>query len=166
MIHIHGERLTRLDRRFLKLASIFTMDYLLPTHKNIVIRINVGPTNKNENEDDNASCLCINKKCFAIWINQTTVNSRAKTRIGKYKKLLSHVFHELVHVKQYATSELVDFESKYRYRGKVYLQPVDEDSYYESPFEIEAYGREIHLVTRFKKHWKKLVKESNGQIRK
>lgn len=71
--------------------------------------------------------------------------------------LLAGVAHEMVHVKQYATKELCDTRKPTvsKWRGeKINWKKLD---YYEHPWEIEAYGREIGLLENFvqKKHYTK-----------
>lgn len=67
--------------------------------------------------------------------------------------LLSHklktICHEMVHVKQYAKNEMRPMLRPYRmtkYMGVLY---PDEIEYWDSPWEIEAYGREPGLYTRW-----------------
>lgn len=56
--------------------------------------------------------------------------------------------HEMVHVKQYATHELIYLHNgKYRWQKKVLK--IDDLDYWDSPWEIEAYGREKGLYARF-----------------
>lgn len=67
----------------------------------------------------------------------------------KVSKKLRTICHEMVHVKQYARGEM-----KYmwrparftRFRGELY---PDEIEYWDSPWEIEAFGREPGLYTRW-----------------
>jgi hypothetical protein len=67
----------------------------------------------------------------------------------KLSKKLRTICHEMVHVKQYATGEM-----KYMWRparhtkfqGTLY---PDELEYWDSPWEIEAFGREPGLYTRW-----------------
>ena len=60
------------------------------------------------------------------------------------KKLLS-VAHEMVHVKQFTRGELkhTDTLTAKRWLGKTY----NESNYWDCPWEIEAYGRELGLFT-------------------
>lgn len=63
---------------------------------------------------------------------------------------LSSLAHELVHLKQFAKGELKDdmvTASIFKWKG----QDIDENkvNYWDLPFEIEAYGREKGLHTRF-----------------
>lgn len=57
--------------------------------------------------------------------------------------------HEMVHLKQFAKKELWDHyeSSKSKWRGKL----IDENkiNYWDLPYEIEAYGRELGLFLRF-----------------
>jgi hypothetical protein len=89
------------------------------------------------------------------------------------KAFLESLFHELVHIKQYALGEMKDksvkpnYGDRVSYRGKYYQNdessPKDEDLYWDSPWEIEAYGREYGLYWRFKKHLKKLDIQDHRQ---
>lgn len=74
--------------------------------------------------------------------------------------LLSAIAHEMVHVKQYATKELCDTRKPTvsKWQGKkINWKKLD---YYEQPWEIEAYGREVGLLENFvqsKKGYNKTV---------
>lgn len=70
--------------------------------------------------------------------------------------LLKALAHEMVHVKQYRTGELKDLvrrANRVNYKGEVV--DTKETNYYDQPFEIEAYGREVGLYRRYIKHVKK-----------
>lgn len=71
---------------------------------------------------------------------------RAKKKIHLFTALA----HEMVHLKQYAKSEMKDKLYKRKYvtlwRGQIYDEDV---SYWDSPWEIEAYGLENSLVAKF-----------------
>ena len=64
------------------------------------------------------------------------------------KKLLS-VSHEMVHIKQFSRKELEHTDSIYKskWKGKVYN--YHKIHYYDMPWEIEAYGRELGLFDRW-----------------
>jgi hypothetical protein len=67
---------------------------------------------------------------------------------------LKNLAHELVHVKQFARRELVDLGEvgKTKFLGKNVCEK--KTHYYDTPWEIEAYGREIGLYTRYMDHLK------------
>ena len=61
--------------------------------------------------------------------------------------------HELVHVKQYLNGEMRDYvDGSYKFLGNKY-DPIPDgefsDEYFDSPSEIEAYGREQGLCIMF-----------------
>ena len=69
------------------------------------------------------------------------------------ERMLEMLAHEMVHVKQFATGELVDNPGSktVKWLGKrVSLR--DDDGYWTLPWEIEAYGRQPGLYARFCRH--------------
>ena len=79
-------------------------------------------------------------------------------------RMFELIAHEIVHVKQYAIGELKDeyvrnphkvrFRNEYHYMDEPHEEGWDWD--YDTPWEIEAYGREYGLTSRFILHLKKL----------
>ena len=68
--------------------------------------------------------------------------------IGGYD-ILKTLAHEMVHVKQYAKGEMKDYVrlNKVKWKGKVYNErKID---YWDTPWEIEAHGREKGLYYKF-----------------
>ena len=58
-----------------------------------------------------------------------------------------------MHVKQYLNSEMFDYVAGgVRYKGSYFdhSYQISEELYYDSPWEIEAYGREWGLYKMFK----------------
>lgn len=54
--------------------------------------------------------------------------------------------HEMVHVKQYVTGELVDHGTHCSWKGKNYEEyEANSDDYFFSPWEVEAYGMQVGL---------------------
>jgi hypothetical protein len=58
--------------------------------------------------------------------------------------ILETLAHEMVHVKQFVYSETN--ESLTRWKGSIVPEDID---YYNEPWEIEAYGMSIGLMTKF-----------------
>jgi hypothetical protein len=77
--------------------------------------------------------------------------------------ILKTLAHELVHVKQYVMGEL-----KYTTHGMVYKRttysPDNIFDYFETPYEIEAYGREVGLLVNFLAKWKEIEEEMDLTI--
>ena len=64
--------------------------------------------------------------------------------------ILQTLAHEMVHLKQFATGELRLLERCAKWKDSTWTQKEDEiDNYYDSPWEIEAFGREEGLFLRF-----------------
>lgn len=92
------------------------------------------------------------EKKFTIVLNAHTINRKAKKPHIRLKNLLIDLGHELVHVKQYLLNEVFDYTNgDVRHKGIVFSSSYQEDEelYYDSPWEIEAYGRELGLYKIF-----------------
>lgn len=73
------------------------------------------------------------------------------------RRTLMTLAHEMVHVKQFAKCEMVDYikNSNVSFKGMVYNDPHScEDAYWDRPWEIEAYGREKGLYVQFMREYK------------
>jgi len=83
---------------------------------------------------------------------------RTRTDTEWGHEILKTLAHELVHVKQYVLGEL-----SYRTHGmiwkKVTYAPDNIFEYFETPFEIEAYGREKGLLIAFLARWSEIEEE-------
>jgi len=93
------------------------------------------------------------KKVFNVVLNSNQINKKAKKPITRLKKLMIDLGHELVHIKQYLNSEMFDYVAGgVRYKGSYFdhSYQISEELYYDSPWEIEAYGREWGLYKMFK----------------
>jgi len=60
------------------------------------------------------------------------------------RKILATIAHEMVHIKQFIYKETDD--NLLSWKGKTISSDVD---YWEQPWEIDAHGREIGLLTKF-----------------
>lgn len=64
--------------------------------------------------------------------------------------MLSSFAHEFVHVKQFAIGELRMLKKCNKWKDNIWVNKKNEiDDYYDSPWEIEAFGREEGLYLRF-----------------
>ena len=111
--------------------------------KNLVLKIMVKP----------ASNMVAGGYCNIADDDDGTLPRTFEIEIAKTKKKI-HMFtvlaHEMVHMKQFATGEMKDRYVKTQYvtvwRGDKY---EDDVSYWDQPWEIEAYGLENSLVAKF-----------------
>lgn len=92
------------------------------------------------------------KRCFTVILNAKQINNRAKKSLVRLKQLLIDFGHELIHVKQYLNCEVFDYTSGgIRYKGSYFSSDYNNniELYYDSPWEIEAYGRESGLYKMY-----------------
>lgn len=85
-----------------------------------------------------------------------TINLRGRKDDDDVIKTLAH---EMVHVKQYARNELgkemalarggQGLRIATRWQGEFWEPKNGEDAYWDAPWEIEAYGREVGLYQRW-----------------
>lgn len=83
-------------------------------------------------------------------------------RVADEDDMMSTIAHEMVHVKQFAKGEYragISMPSKQGavsvgslWHGVKWVPKRGEDPYYDAPWEIEAYGREVGLYDRYVKH--------------
>jgi hypothetical protein len=103
---------------------------------------------------NNEGILPSGKRKFSIVVDAARMNVKSKKPLVRLKRVMFDLAHELVHVKQYLNNELFDYaDGKARFRGKIYSaghSPENDELYYNSPWEIEAYGREQGLYKMFK----------------
>jgi hypothetical protein len=106
------------------------------------------------------------RKRFDMVLNARYLNMKARKPLFRLKKVMLDMAHELTHVKQYLNNELFDYaDGASRYKGEHFPlgHAADEKAYFNSPWEIEAYGREIGF---FKMYKTKLKKEQQEKAKK
>ena len=80
-------------------------------------------------------------KVFSIKFNKNIKN---------FRKIVQTLAHEMVHVKQFAKGEIYDHKYRRTFKWGKETYNVDTCDYWDLPWEIEAFGREIGLFARFK----------------
>lgn len=77
-------------------------------------------------------------------------------------ELVSTLAHEMVHVKQHVRNELGrkhvvlqkdGLQVLTEWKGEIWYPKKGEDPYFNAPWEIEAYGREVGLAHQFMHYW-------------
>jgi len=98
------------------------------------------------------------KRTFNIEMKSSRIQRRRKKTQYQFKEVMLDLAHELTHVKQYLNKELFDYASgDAKFKGKYFDKPirfdreysVNNDLYYDAPWEIEAFGREWGMWKRF-----------------
>ena len=100
--------------------------------KNIFIDVEIS--NLFQNENAFGFCLCYTPTEFLIELDQSLSSC----------DLIETICHEMIHVKQYATGELVEKGEKILYRNCLYESCDD-----SSPWEKEAYEKEVYYLDAF-----------------
>ena len=103
----------------------------------------------NKKLDVQGQCTCEDVTSDPRWF---TISIRGKRGDDDLEAVLAH---EMVHVKQYAMNEM--YKCMIMNRGKTVIatkwygdiwEPKEgEDEYFDNPWEIEAFGREVELVS-------------------
>lgn len=139
----------KLDKQTIANAVHWYAEYLMSRRllRNISIEILLEP-NLVRNESDQAYCVNISDSGAA---REFEISIDAG--LGKRAMLLA-LAHEMVHVKQYAQGELKynRKERLHRFQGKKYHPNY---LYWEQPWEIEAFGRELGLYRMFQESKKR-----------
>jgi hypothetical protein len=123
------------ERELMISLADFCVKKLMPRKKNLDVNISIK---RNMIEDEGMFAGVIDTD------DTNTFDMDIDSSMSLRKKLLS-VAHEMVHVKQFTRGEL---KHTNRYTKKLwYGKAISEANYWECPWEIEAYGRELGLFT-------------------
>lgn len=138
----------RKEKALLKEAAEFFANQLMDPRmvRNIELDIEVRA-----NLDVDGECVdedgIRNPRWFTIGLKMQDINEMIKV-LG----------HEMVHVKQHAKNELRSgvmvatrggLKMHSKWMGEIWKPKGKEDHYYDSPWEIEAYGREVGLFQKW-----------------
>lgn len=129
-------------RKLTKSIAEYSLKKLLPRTEHLYVVIHLVP-NLSTKAYVEGDCLPTDQENSHPKEFYIRVDSRLPL-----KTMLSTVAHELVHVKQFSKGELYDstVKGKTRWLGKWMKRTPD---YYDLPWEIEAYGREVGLFVRW-----------------
>ena len=155
MLGITGNLLSTEDKRFIRYATIYTMDYLVPridrSKYKIILDVSLDDKNNNSGE-----CAFVSERKVKIWIDASLLKTEFKTIFFRFdEKFFRCYFHELLHAKQHLTGELKNYPNrKYKFKGVMYKDYNDKDveGYYMAPYEMEARAYEEWLWVRFRDH--------------
>jgi hypothetical protein len=181
MIRITSDYLKKGDLAFLKRFCYFVMHKLVRPSvlRKANINIRIIKNDDLESEEDAMDFKdygawvfyegidpANGKKKFSMTLNAARLNRNAKKTLYRVKRIMYDLAHELTHVKQYLNNELFDYvDGKARYKGEVFhLGHADDlETYFNSPWEIEAYGREHGFYKMFQE---KLKQEQKAKSKK
>lgn len=140
-VYVHDPR-SHLQAGILHYASSFYGQYLLPVkHKRIALHIycqeSIGDT-----------------EAETVWMDSNILPNEYEIKFSKkiknMRRIVQTLAHEMVHVKQFAKGEMYDHINSDTIRWKRNTYNIKEINYWDYPWEIDAYGREMGLYVRLK----------------
>ena len=143
LLHINGS--TKKVRKDIELASWYYAEKLMGKRLMAGLENNINLKKDLLTEEGHEGTAIwdddgYRPKEFTINLD-TTVN---------FRNLLINLAHEMVHVKQWAKDEMYEYMNTMgmvRFKGeRIHLEETD---YWDYPWEIEAYGRQLGLFIRF-----------------
>tara|TARA_B100001971_G_C17777989_1_gene328295 strand:- start:6 stop:485 length:480 start_codon:yes stop_codon:yes gene_type:complete len=142
LIHIKGSN--KSVRKLVEYATWFYAEKLLGTRLMSGLEINI---NLKRNLLSKSGC-----EGTAIWEDEGFRPKEFTIELDssvKLRNLLITLAHEMVHIKQWAKDEMYEYMKPHmvRFKGeKLHLKEVE---YWDYPWEIEAYGKQLGLFVRF-----------------
>ena len=133
--------------KLIEAAEFFAAKLMDPRMvRNLVIDLEIR-----NNLDVQGECVdedgCRNPRFFTIALKRQEIDEMIKT-----------LAHEMVHVKQHAKNELQSgimvaarggLKMHSKWKGEIWKPKARQDAYYDSPWEIEAYGMEVGLFAKW-----------------
>ena len=143
LLHINGS--TKKVRKDIELASWYYAEKLMGKRLMAGLEININLKKDLLTEEGHEGTAIwdddgYRPKEFTINLD-TTVN---------FRNLLINLAHEMVHVKQWAKDEMYEYMNTMgmvRFKGERFH--LEETDFWDYPWEIEAYGRQLGLFIRF-----------------
>lgn len=109
------------------------------------ITVKLGRVN-NKWIDGDAAGTCYGEFKKGEWTIDIVLARRK--RFGLMLRVLAH---EMIHAKQYVKKDLTVKQNKDAWKGKIWTARKKADPYYDSPWEREAFGKELALARYCKK---------------
>lgn len=157
MLIVSGVKL-REEIKLIREFTLFVLNHFVSPSKIANARINLLvrdtkelPEDEQEEFDEAGAWMTYDGKTesglkkFTITIHRNSIKKIGTLRY-RMRTFLRLMAHELVHVKQYLNNEMFDYSDgdRVRFKGRLYAMPKSKTmdwAYYESPWEVEAYGR-------------------------
>ena len=139
-----GKRNAKLLAEAAEFFADILMDPRMVANLNIDIEVSKGLDVEGECVDEDG---VRNPRWFTVALKAQTADEMIKT-----------LAHEMVHVKQHAKNELQGgimvatrggLKMTSKWMGKVWKPARKEDAYFDAPWEVEAYGKEVGLMHRY-----------------
>lgn len=160
MVQIQNSLLDAGDVKYIREYAKFVLNRFVPKSVQQTARIKIRVIHPNDLEGEEyeeakavrAWCMYLGvineKRTFDVVLTYPRYNKSAKKPLTRLKNILIDLGHELIHVKQYLNNEIFDYKNGFvRYKGNEFDDSYKTklENYFESPWEVEAYGREYGL---------------------
>jgi hypothetical protein len=155
ILRAKGATLTPKERKILKMATHFYASRLMSDRLSNTLEISINVIKDFYVKNKILGEAFPKDDVIGLPSNKQFVINLEWNKLGK--RVLQCLAHEMVHIKQYAKGEL-----KFHERGNLVTfqrEQYQGDEYWESLWEIEAYGREVGLYQKFRPTLKLLKKE-------
>jgi hypothetical protein len=155
IIRAKGATLTPKERKILEMATHFYASRLMTERLSDSLEIDINVIQNFYTKNKILGEAFPKNDCIGMPSKKQFVINLEWNKLGK--RVLQSLAHEMVHVKQYAKGEL-----KFHERGNMVTFQREQyhgDEYWESLWEIEAYGREVGLYQKFKPTLRLLKKD-------
>lgn len=163
MLTFSGKKLHQDDMKVMREVSKYTLNKFIPRCVQNKIQIKVFLVDNMK--DWSGECYYIGNedgiRKFEVTASLSRMNKRAKNPLARMKQPMKTLIHELIHVKQYANNQMFDYiDGNTKFEGKIYKKASDYQAYWDSPWEIESYGRTDGIYEMFSIEWKKRAKKA------
>ena len=142
IIHVKGSN--KAVRKLVEIAAWYYAEKLMGKRliNNLEININLK---RNLYEKDKSEGT-------AIWEDESSRPKEFTIELdcgAKVRNILITLAHEMVHIKQWAKSEMYEYAEPGKVRFMKTKYDMNNLNYWDFPWEIEAYGKQLGLFIRF-----------------
>lgn len=177
MFRFTGMKLSDSDLKCMKDLTKFTLDKFIAPSVQKKMSINIVVVDKYFKSESGGNMDCAGEmqylgndngiRRFKIVMVWRKINKEAKTPWIRLKEPCKVLAHELIHVKQYLNNQIYDYiTGDIRFEGRVYKEVTADADYWDTPWEIEAHGREYGVYAQFKEHQKQKEKARKAKLLK
>ena len=142
LLHVKGSN--KLNRKLVKIAAWWYAEKLMGKRLMSGLEININLSKTLLSKDGNEGTAIwedesIRPKEFTIALDSTC----------NIRNILITLAHEMVHVKQWAKGEMYEYVEQDMVRFNKTKFNLADINYWDYPWEIEAFGRQLGLFVRF-----------------
>ena len=142
IIHVKGSN--KSVRKLIETAAWYYAEKLMGKRiiANLEIHINLKK-NLRKNTDSDGTAMLVD---ISVWPKEFIIELDVGESI---RNLLITLAHEMVHIKQWAKNEMYEYMNIGEVRFNKTKFNISDIDYWDYPWEIEAFGRQLGLFVRF-----------------